>query len=182
MVGEGAPAILTPEMASHPVATPGDSSSEALDAGRAVELQGPRGQAGSAPRQQGMEVEMNRFHSALREVRHELRDARRGAVCVEAEEVDDALHAEDVLLRDSLVLLEVERTILDERLPAEHALSKVLEERRRLARLVGGDPTSPTEVASLMRAFSRVIRALDLDAGADERDFPDARSTPPSAR
>jgi len=103
---------------------------------------------------------MNRFHGALRDVRHALRDARRGAVCEGAEEDDKALSEEDALLRDSLVLLEVERTILDERLHVEHALSKVLEERRRLARLIEGDLPS-REVVSLERAFLRVVGALD---------------------
>ena len=106
-----------------------------------------------------MEVEMNRFHAALREVRHELRDARRGALANGSEVTEVTLCEEDSLLRDSLVLLEVERTILDERLSAENALSKVLDERTRLARLLAGDPAI-REVASLGRAFRRVVGAL----------------------
>ena len=154
--------ILTPEMTSHPATTSGDSPAEDLNPARSMERGDTRGQgaAALALRQQEMEVELNRFHGALREVRHELRDARRSAMCAAAKEIEDALREEDALLRDSLVLLEVERTILDERLPAEHALSKVLDERWRLARLVGGESTSPPGVASLVRAFRRVTEAL----------------------
>lgn len=121
---------------------------------------------------------MNRFHAALRDVRHELRDERRGALSTGAAERDEELQLEDVLLRDSLVLLEVERTILDERLPAEDALSKVLEERRRLARLVSGASTSE-EVASLERAFHRVDRALELgNEGRNPQVAGSSNSTP----
>jgi len=149
-------------MTSHPAATFGGSSSGGPDSAQLA-------QAGGAPvsatteevrrRPQGMEVEMNRFHAALREVRHELRDARRGAMASGTAGEEVALCEEDSLLRDSLVLLEVERTILDERLSAENALSKVLEERTRLARLLAGDPAI-REVASLGRAFRRVVGAL----------------------
>ena len=104
---------------------------------------------------------MNRFHGALRRARHELRDARRGLSGPAAEAVNVALGEEDALLRDSLVLLEVERTILDERWPTEEALKKVLDERRRLARLVIGD-SALLEIAHLERAFERVNCALTL--------------------
>lgn len=162
MVEEVVAAILTSLMTSHPAATFGGSSSGGPDSAQLA-------QAGGAPvsatteevrrRPQGMEVEMNRFHAALREVRHELRDARRGAMASGTAGEEVALCEEDSLLRDSLVLLEVERTILDERLSAENALSKVLEERTRLARLLAGDPAI-REVASLGRAFRRVVGAL----------------------
>jgi len=126
-----------------------------------------------------MEDQMNRFHAALREVRHDLRDARRGAAAGEAERLEETLKDEDSLLRNSLVLLEVERTILDERLPAEHALSKVLEERTRLARLLAGDPAT-REVASLGRAFQRVRDALAAQCGSEH--FPKGRSSPSHTR
>jgi phosphoenolpyruvate-protein kinase (PTS system EI component) len=121
----------------------------------------------SALRHQGVEEEMNRFHGALRRARHELRDDRRGLQAVgqgleqgaDAEANCTAINEEDALLRDSLVLLEVERTILDERWPTEEALEKVLEERRRLARLVGGEAAS-LEIACLERAFARVVTSL----------------------
>ena len=125
----------------------------------------------SALRHQGVEEEMNRFHGALRRARHELRDDRRGLQAVdqglghgldqdsEAEANCTAINEEDALLRDSLVLLEVERTFLDERWPTEEALEKVLEERRRLARLVGGEAAS-LEIACLERAFERVVSSL----------------------
>jgi hypothetical protein len=121
----------------------------------------------SALRHQGVEEEMNRFHGALRRARHELRDDRRGLQAIdqgldqgaEAESNCTAINEEDGLLRDSLVLLEVERTILDERWPTEEALEKVLEERRRLARLVGGEAAS-LEIACLERAFERVVTSL----------------------
>jgi len=130
--------------------------------------QRPRGAAskGSALRHQRVEEEMNRFHGALRSARHELRDARRGATCVGAEEIEAALSEEDALLRDSLVLLEVERTILDERRLTEDALTKVLDERLRLARLVGGEPAM-AESAHLARAFERVSGALAKARGAE---------------
>jgi hypothetical protein len=95
------------------------------------------------------------------------------------EEEEVALCEEDSLLRDSLVLLEVERTILDERLSAENALSKVLEERTRLARLLAGDPAI-REVASLGRAFRRVAGAL-LTQSAEEY-FPGEGSPTTSTR
>ena len=117
--------------------------------------------ARSALRHHGVEEEMNRFHGALRRARHELRDARRGLSGPAAEAVHVALGEEDALLRDSLVLLEVERTILDERWPTEEALKKVLDERRRLARLVIGD-SALLEIAHLERAFERVSCALTL--------------------
>jgi len=104
---------------------------------------------------------MNRFHGALRRARHELRDARRGLSGPDAEAANAALGEEDAILRDSLLLLEVERTILDERWPTEEALGKVLDERRRLARLVGGD-SALLEIARLEHAFERVACALEL--------------------
>ena len=76
----------------------------------------------SALRHYSVEEEMNRFHGALRRARHELRDARRGLMGPEAEAAHVALGEEDAILRDSLLLLEVERTILDERWPTEDAL------------------------------------------------------------
>ena len=113
---------------------------------------------------------MNRFHGALRRARHELRDARRGLMGPEAEAAHVALGEEDAILRDSLLLLEVERTILDERWPTEDALDKVLDERRRLARLVGGS-SAELEVASLERAFELVTRALGLRSS--RKNFPE---------
>lgn len=165
-------AILTAAMESHPAATLGDKKAERQPSARADQAERRR-------RAQGMEVDMNRFHAALRVVRHELRDARRGAAAAQAEEEEVALAEEDSLLRDSLVLLEVERTIIDERLRAESALSKVLEERVRLARLLAGDPAI-REVAALGRAFRRVQVALE--AQASEPSFPDGRSSKYSAR
>jgi phosphoenolpyruvate-protein kinase (PTS system EI component) len=117
--------------------------------------------AGSALRHQGVEEEMNRFHGALRRARHELRDARRGLLGPDAEDLHRMFGEEDALLRDSLVLLEVERTILDERWSTEEALKKVLDERRRLARLVG-ERLALLEIACLERAFERVVCALEL--------------------
>ena len=122
-------------------------------------------QARSALRHHGVEEEMNRFHGSLRRARHELRDARRGLCGPNAEAEHFALSEEDALLRDSLLLLEVERTILDERWPTEDALGKVLDERRRLARLVSGD-SALLEIAGLERAFLRVARALELRSSA----------------
>ena len=121
--------------------------------------------ARSALRQHGVEEEMNRFHGALRRARHDLRDARRGLSGPNAEALQRALGEEDALLRDSLVLLEVERTILDERWPTEDALQKVLDERCRLARLIGGDSAS-LEIAHLELAFERVGRLLALMGSA----------------
>lgn len=125
-------------------------------------------------------MELNRFHGALREVRHELRDALRGAISAGAGVVNEALREEDALLRDSLVLLEVERTIVDERLPAGQALLKVLEERRRLRRLVDDGASAAPAFASMECAFRRVARALG--GGSEERNFPEARRPKPSAR
>jgi len=126
--------------------------------------------ARSALRHHGVEEEMNRFHGALRRARHELRDARRGLMGPEAEAAHVALGEEDAILRDSLLLLEVERTILDERWPTEDALDKVLDERRRLARLVGGS-SAELEVASLERAFELVTGALGLRSS--RKNFPE---------
>ena len=124
----------------------------------------------SALRHQGVEEEMNRFHGALRRARHELRDVRRGLMGPEAEAAHAALGEEDAILRDSLLLLEVERTILDERWLTEDALGKVLDERRRLARLVEGG-SAELEIASLERAFGLVVRALGLRNS--RRGFPE---------
>jgi hypothetical protein len=103
---------------------------------------------------------MNRFHGALRDVRHALRDARRGALCRRESQMERDLSEEDGVLRDSLVLLEIERTILDERMSVERALAKILEERRRLARLVRDEPSMDSDIRALARAFERVGRAL----------------------
>lgn len=121
--------------------------------------------ARSALRHHGVEEEMNRFHGALRRARHELRDARRGLRGPDAEATHAALGEEDAILRDSLLLLEVERTILDERWPTEEALRKVLDERRRLARLVGGG-SALLEIARLEHVFDRVACALELRSSA----------------
>ena len=182
LVVEVVVAILTALMASHPTATLGGSPSESPDSTQANQSGEAQSRAASGEprrRAQGMEVEMNRFHAALREVRHDLRDARRGAVASGTEEDELAFSEEDSLLRDSLVLLEVERTILDDRLSAENALSKVLEERVRLARLLAGDPAI-REVAVLGRAFRRVVEAL-LAQGVEE-SFPNGRSSTSSPR
>jgi len=180
--GEVVVAILTSLMASHPTATLGGSTSGSDESAQVSQPETaalPSATDEPRRRTQGMEVDMNRFHAALRKVRHELRDARRGAVASGREEDDFELCEEDSLLRDSLVLLEVERTILDERLSAENALSKVLEERVRLARLLAGDPAI-REVAALGRAFRRVVETLS--AQGVEESFPNGRSSTSSAR
>jgi hypothetical protein len=139
--------------------------SSLVERGRHPGLSSSELPARSALRHYGVEEEMNRFHGALRRARHELRDARRGLSGPAAEAAQVALGEEDALLRDSLVLLEVERTILDERWPTEEALEKVLDERRRLARLVIGD-SAFLEIAHLERAFERVGCALTLSSSA----------------
>ena len=162
LVGRVSVAILTSAMDVQPTATLGDTSEEVVSAAQTAHEEG-RSTHAHRRRTQGMEVDMNRFHAALREVRHELRDARRGAAARGEGAEEAALGDEDSLLRDSLVLLEVERTILDERLRAESALAKVLEERVRLARLLAGDPALQ-EVAALGRAFRRVVDVLSKGA------------------
>lgn len=180
-------AILASEMTSLPATTLNESQIEGPGREGAAEPQAEHesesgnGSGIGASRAQLLvrtEREMNRFHGALRDVRHALRDARRGALCRLESQMERDLSEEDGVLRDSLVLLEIERTILDERMSVERALAKILEERRRLARLVRDEPSMASDIRALARAFERVGRALGGSALGGEDDgstFPEPR-------
>lgn len=180
-------AILASEMTSLPATTLNESQIEgpgregAAEARAEHESESGNGSGIGASRAQLLvrtEREMNRFHGALRDVRHALRDARRGALCRLESQMERDLSEEDGVLRDSLVLLEIERTILDERMSVERALAKILEERRRLARLVRDEPSMASDIRALARAFERVGRALGGSALGGEDDgstFPEPR-------